>query len=73
MWMEENQVHQQYSCSLCSTVPIQYVLLMLTALGGEKKDQLLNRMYTAWLSFLCNIYSYVVVSNLWLAVEWYTG
>ena len=47
---------QQYSCNLCSTVPLHYVLVMLTALyRPEKKDQLSVKnlcMYTAWLNFL---------------------
>ena len=33
----ESQIHQQYSCSLCSTVPLQYVLLY-NANRPEKKD-----------------------------------
>ena len=43
-----NSVH---TCSLCSIVPLQYVLAT-GANRPEKKDQCLKPMYTAWLSFL---------------------
>ena len=32
VWVAECQIHQQYLCNLCSTMPLQYVLLMLTGL-----------------------------------------
>ena len=40
MWVVESQIHQQYYlCSLYSTMPLQYVLLVLK--GLKKKDQVL--------------------------------
>ena len=72
VWMVESQIHQQYSCSLCSTVHLQYVhynmyaLLMLTALGLKRKISLVLETYVCilhgLLSFLKNIYSYAVVT-----------
>ena len=44
--MAESQIHQHYSCSLSSTVPLQ--LCTTDANMSEKKDQVLKTyMYTA--------------------------
>ena len=37
VWVTESQVHQPHLCSLCSTMPLQYVPLMLTGLKGKIK------------------------------------
>ena len=46
-------INSANTCSLCSIVPLQYVLAT-DANRPEKKDhmQCLKPMYTAWLSFL---------------------
>ena len=38
VWVAESQIHQQYLYSLCSTMPLQYVLLMLTGLKTQHKS-----------------------------------
>ena len=41
----ENQIHQQCLCSLCSTMPIQYVATTNDN-RPEKKDQVFKKVYT---------------------------
>ena len=66
--MADSQTHQQYLCSLCSTMPLQYILVMLT--GLKKKDQVLKLLCIYCMAKLSiNIYSYVVISTLWLVLE----
>ena len=42
MWVVESQIHQQYLFSLCSTIPLRYVLQCTDANSPEKKDQVLK-------------------------------
>ena len=54
----------QYINNICVSyvTPCHYICTT-DANRPEKKDKLLNPMYTAWLNFLYNTYSYVVVIN----------
>ena len=40
--MAESQINQQRTCSLCSTVPLQYYVLATDVNWTEKKDQVLK-------------------------------
>ena len=59
---------QKSMCSPCSTLPLQYVLLMLTGLNiKSNKDQVINTIvYCMAKLSIKSSYSYVVISNLWL-------
>ena len=37
-------MHQQYLCSLCSTMPLQYNYYTANANGPEKTDQVLKNL-----------------------------
>ena len=37
VWVADSQIHQQYLCSLCSTMPLQYIPLILTDLKRKIK------------------------------------
>ena len=77
IWSDNDKGRAQYidnvhTCSLCSTVPLQYVLLMLTGLKRKINLKCLNPIWiqTAWLRFLEYTYSYdVVMVSIWM-VYW---
>ena len=59
MW-QKSQIHQQYLCSLCSTMPLQYVLLMLQA-WKERTNVKVYLYCMAKFSIRCLF----ILSNLW--------
>ena len=76
VWMVESQIHQQYSCSLCSTVHLQYVRTTdANSTRPKEKGQFSFRnlcMYSAWVIKLSKkIFTHM--RWLRLALECYTA